>query len=1065
MTRIFLSVSFFFTASLLGQSSAYFGDIGLKDIERKLRQAVSFFDRSEFVAADETLRNFRENVYTPQLSEKYDYYLAMCAYELRRVDAEAVMEHFLVKYRESYYCENIKMALARWNFLHKDYKECVSWYKSLELSHITLESPSDLQEYYFKYGYALVQIGDYKSAKGIFYRALENYKDSDDSYYENEVKFYYGDLLFKEQNYHSAIPYFKELTSLPRYRESAMYYLSQIHFRIEDYQAAATQAKELLNKNPYYKQATELEGIIGISNFNMGHYEAAVSFLEKFMNKTLNPTPENFYQLGYAYYKSRNYQKAIVQLNKMVAQKNALGQNAYFHLGNSYLMKDKKYAAVNAFEAAAKMDFDPKIKRDAWYYYAKLSYEVGNLYKSVPNILIQYIELYPDTKRTQEVFSLLLNAYITTRDFKIALDILERVDRQTFRLKMAYQKVSYLYGIELFNQEKYELSEKMLKQSIKGGLDPKIRSKALYWLAEIRYRSQRYDAALETLKIYQVSSTSDKQDQDLKLYYYLGYCYFKMEKYDNAISSFSEFIQKNTQHQRMVRDAHMRIADAYMAKQDFETAFVHYEKAKNISIESLDQDYLTYQYATCLGLLGQAEKQQEAFKTFIRKYKDSPYMEEAMFGIANSYFWQGDYTRARGYYKSVISDYQGGKYVISAEIKLGLMLYNQNKYQEAIQKFKRIVKTYPQSPEAKEAVANVKKICIDINQIDQYVEWVQTVSFMDVSKSGLDSVTYMVAEKLFFQNESQKAEKNFHSYLKKYPHGIFKNHANFYLGEIFYAQEHYTQALSYYKEVDQAQQNEFSERTLVVLSKIYTLREDVRALIPILKKLEQIASFKQNIKQARVGLMKSYSLLKDYKNALKYAQKVKQEDERFFVNQQAKLIIARSALRLGDTLQSKEEYAGIEVSGRGEAVVEALYYKSYFLSQAGKYESSNAIISEIGASYAGYKEWGGKSLVVMARNYWKLKDPYQANYILQRIIENFTAYPEVIRQAKVLFTTLEREKRKREKGAAQAKKDPVQKLFRADSTLITPVDSIKKTEKRLSDTLAAPTKSGEQNEF
>ena len=43
----------------------------------------------------------------------------------------------------------------------------------------------------------------------------------------------------------------------------------------------------------------------------------------------------DFYQLGFAYYKNENYNKAIGQFNKIIGKKNSLAQNAYYYLEGS----------------------------------------------------------------------------------------------------------------------------------------------------------------------------------------------------------------------------------------------------------------------------------------------------------------------------------------------------------------------------------------------------------------------------------------------------------------------------------------------------------------------------------------------------------------------------------------------------------------------------------------------------------------------------------------------------------------------------------------------------------
>ena len=49
------------------------------------------------------------------------------------------------------------------------------------------------------------------------------------------------------------------------------------------------------------------------------------------------------------------------------------------------------------------MDFNAEIKKDAWLNYAKLSYEIGNPYKSVADVIQEYLAAYPDEIDQSEV--------------------------------------------------------------------------------------------------------------------------------------------------------------------------------------------------------------------------------------------------------------------------------------------------------------------------------------------------------------------------------------------------------------------------------------------------------------------------------------------------------------------------------------------------------------------------------------------------------------------------------------------------------------------------------------
>jgi hypothetical protein len=59
-------------------------------------------------------------------------------------------------------------------------------------------------------------------------------------------------------------------------------------------------------------------------------------------------------------------------------------------------------------------------------------------------------------------------------------------------------------------------------------------------------------------------------------------------------------------------------------------------------------------------------------------------------------------------------------------------------------------------------------------------------------------------------------------------------------------------------------------------------------------------------------------------------------------------------------------------------------------------------------NYSGYRYFGAKGLILMAKNFYGLKDSFQATYILDNVIENFTDFPDVISEAKKELMPLKR---------------------------------------------------------
>ena len=181
-----------------------------------------------------------------------------------------------------------------------------------------------------------------------------------------------------------------------------------------------------------------------------------------------------------------------------------------------------------------------------------------------------------------------------------------------------------------------------------------------------------------------------------------------------------------------------------------------------------------------------------------------------------------------------------------------------------------------------------------------------------------------------------------------------------------------------------------------------------------MKRLEAEADYPQNITFAQSNLMKSYYEQKDYANAVVYAEKVlanAKTDDR--VKSDAQVIVARSAIKINDEVKAKAAYAKLQSIAKGELAAEALFYDAYFKNKDGKFEASNTAVQKLAKDYSGYKYFGAKGLVVMAKNFYGLKDSFQANYILESVLKNFKDYPDVIEEAQKELDIIKGEEAKR----------------------------------------------------
>ena len=203
---------------------------------------------------------------------------------------------------------------------------------------------------------------------------------------------------------------------------------------------------------------------------------------------------------------------------------------------------------------------------------------------------------------------------------------------------------------------------------------------------------------------------------------------------------------------------------------------------------------------------------------------------------------------------------------------------------------------------------------------------------------------------------------------------------------------------------------------LLRLSHIYLEKDETEKVLPLLKELEKTSPVLQNVIFARSNLMSCFYKQKNYPEAIAYAQKILAEkavEER--LKSDAHVILARAYMATGAEAEAEKEYALLRKSATDALMAEALYYDAYFKNKAKQYKKSNEVVQKLAKEYGGYKEFSAKGLVLMAKNFYGLKDLYQANYILSSVLENFKDYPEVNQEAQEAMKLIKTNEKKSNK--------------------------------------------------
>ncbi len=949
--------------------------------------AMQLYSNKDYVASQlifEKIQNDFDEA--SELRARSYYYEAFCAIRLKQKDADDLMNAFFEKFPTSTKRNSAFMEVGDYYFNNRSYAYALKWFNKVKENNLTLYSQ---EEFNFKKGYALFAVGSFANSRKYFSQLLNSEK------YGAQAKYYSGYMAYQDDDYAEADKYLNQIADDQNFDDDIPYYMANIKFKTGKFQEAIDAALPLLEKSNGI-QRSELSKIIGESYFNLNEFENAIPYLLNYKGKKGKWNNTDYYLLGYAYYQQKDYEEALIWFTKSIDGNNAVSQNAYYHLAECYLKSDRKQEALNAFRNAKQMDFNAAIKKDAWLNYAKLSYEIGNPYKSVAEVIQEYLNAYPDDIDQAEVRDYLISAYIMANDYQGALEYLKNASTED---NDTYHKVAFLYGSQLFKEQQFTKAIENFNLSIENVSNSVYKARSIFWKSESLYRLKKYEEALSGFQEFSELPEAKETLEYSMVLYHLAYTYFQLKDYNQAGGHFNEYITV-ANDEKLLTDSYLRLGDCFFALSSYFKAIPAYEKV--IEANETDVDYAQLQVAFCYGYMGETDKKINALNDFTEVNLKSTLRDDAFYELGNSYVKLNQTDKAMAAYDEVVTNYSMSSLVSKSLLKQGLVYFNADQNDQALDKYKAVVNKYPGTDEAREAIANAKQIYIQQGRVDEYERFIRNVDFVNVTDEEIESTMFSSAEQFYLTNNLEKAIESLEKYLERFPNGASALSANFFLADSYNKTDQKEKAVPYYQFILDKDKNQYTEKSLVNVAYFYLDQENWEQAISVLTRLEKEAETEQNIIFAQSNLMKGNYALKNFETAVQYAETVSQQPKlEPQILSDAQIIIARSAFETGNFLKAQDAFKLVEETASGELKAEAIYYDAFFKNDEGNYKLSNVSVQKLASEFSAYRYWGGKGLVIMAKNFYELEDAYQATYILESVIEKFSDYNDLVEEAKI----------------------------------------------------------------
>jgi len=987
----------FFVLSAVAQQNPSFW------VNRTYRTATDLLNNGQYTAAAEQFHLVDDAKIKPNtqsqfesevslLKENSQYYEALCALELGNDDAESMFLRFIKEHPENPLAKLAYFQVGKSYFKKQNYAESLVWFNKVQAGDL---SGSENTEYKYRKGYDYFAANDYTNAQLLFADVKTRR-----SPFTEDATYYFAYIAYLNKDYHLALVNFERLKNSKKYEDSYPYYITAVYFLDKRYNDVITYAIPIINST-HQQHETEMLRIIGASYFAKTDYDNAVIYYSRFQDEDQGKTQstQDSYQIGYTYYKVGNYAKSAVELEKLVEGQDIYSQYGNYTLGDVFLKLNNKQSARNAFLVASKLNFDVKMQEDALYQYAKLSYEL-DFNSAALGATRLYLKNYPRSGRTDEVKILLGEELLNSHNYAEAVDILEPIQNKSESAKIAYQKVTYYRGLEFYNERAFENAIGIFLRSLKFPEDDKITALTTYWMAEAMYEVRKYDESVENFQSFLDMPAAKETDVYNYANYALAYAAFGGEKYHTAATYFEKFLDGGEKDTATIIDARTRLGDSYFVLKSYGKALENYNRI--IAQHAPGEDYALFQRGIIQGLQGSQDTKIATLTEVLNKFPNSDYADDASFEIAYAYFLKGDGATAKTDLQAMVDKYPHSSYVPRALATEGLIDYNAGNDSLAVTSFKKVVSDYPSTDEAKQALKQIEKIYTDKGDAQSFISYAATTPIGNYTSAEQEGIMYTAANNLYLRGDWQGTVGAVNAYFDKFPtKPIYNKQARFIRAESLVNLGKGADAVPDYNVILNDWTSDYTEKSLISISKFYISQQKYNEAVVYLKKLEINSEYKADYSFAINNLLLCYTKMDMADDALNYVKLVR-ENEKSSQEDKFKtgLYAGKAYLTKGDTTRAVNEFDYTVANTKTIAAAEAKYNIANIQYLQRHYKASQKTCFDLAKELPNYDYWIAKTYILLADDYIGLKDAFQAKATLQSVIENYKGDDDILPTAK-----------------------------------------------------------------
>ena len=905
-------------------------------------------------------------------------YQTLCAIRLQENGYLTMAEDYVKRYPYSKLVPQVHFYNGLNYFDKEEYKAAAAEFGKLDEKKLDNDQ---VAEYMFKKAYSLFEEGDLDRARDIFAKG-EKMPYSD---YTAPSRYSLGYIDYTRKHFKDAYSWFEKAGKDARFTDMSNYYMMECRFMQKDYKYVIDNGVKMYDKVPQDRKS-HLARIISESYLATGNTDKAKDFYDKIDRNRKEMDRDDYFYAGTVLYSTGDFKGAIDNFTQMRSRTDSIGQIANYQMGYSYIQTGNKVAALDAFRAASEQAYNPDIREDAHFNYAKLSFDLNNN----PKVFDEYIAKYPGKDKGDQIYSYMALASLYNHDYSGAVDAYANIDNLDKDQRANYMRANYLRANQLIENGSWRDAVPLLKAA--GYYSDKregFNQLTRYWLGESYYRSDQFEKAAETFTDLYNNSALDGKPEGRLIPFDLAYSYFRMGDYDNAAKWFDEYLQERNPVEG--EDAAARRADCDFIRKDYQKAVKGYEDA----LDRFPYDsnlYPAYRAGIAYGLLGDGKKKVDILSRALKADPSAGYYSEAMYELGRAYVSAGRNDDAVRTFEKLRTATDDKTIAARSLIELGLISRNVSEYNKALSYFKQVVSDMPGTEYANEALAAIESIYQSQGRTDEYLDYADKAGVIgDKSASEKESMYFAAAEQLYLSENWNKALSSLQNYLERYPSGSDASKAGFYIAECLRNLGKKEQACDWYKKaVNSGLNDSFTESAILNFSLLsYEMQRYTDAYGGFSSLLGK-ARLENNKHTARLGMMRSAFKAADYGNAISCADKVKSDSRSTEAEKrEADYLKAKSLLSTNDRNSAFVIFGLLAAKPSTNEGAEAAYMLIQDAYDQGLYKSVEDKVYEFSSNAGGQNYWLAKSFIVLGDSFAEQERYAQAKATFESILNGY----------------------------------------------------------------------------